>query len=254
MGLTRNQLYGQPYLGFESLSFRQIFMVLSVVVLASIILTLFGGYFALRFSDKQHWIASFSSGLIIGLVVFDLIPESFELGSDYITKLNILVISVIGYLTYLLAFRFIRQKSQNKGQISVLTIILHRMLDGLSLSIAFAVSQNLGLSIALALLVHHFTDGLNTTSVMIRNHIQPQQIRLWLVLSASAPLIGIILSRFVNISNSNMSVLLALFAGFFMYIAISHFISESYHQHSKKTNLLFAMLGMATMYILSIFH
>ena len=49
--------------------------------LAAAAATLAGGALALRFSDRIHLILGFSAGAVIGVALFDLLPEAFALGT-----------------------------------------------------------------------------------------------------------------------------------------------------------------------------
>ena len=41
--------------------------------------TLAGGLFALKFRDRLHFILSFTAGVLLGVVSFDILPEIFAL-------------------------------------------------------------------------------------------------------------------------------------------------------------------------------
>ena len=47
-------------------------IILSILTFAS---TLLGGLFAIRFKNKLHYIMAFASGVLIGVVAFDIFPE-----------------------------------------------------------------------------------------------------------------------------------------------------------------------------------
>ena len=50
--------------------------------LATFFSTLAGGLFALKFRDKLHFILSFTTGVLLGVVSFDILPEIFRLASE----------------------------------------------------------------------------------------------------------------------------------------------------------------------------
>ena len=50
-----------------------------LVSLATFASTLFGGLFALRVQDRLHLVLGFSGGAVLGVVLFDLIPEAMSL-------------------------------------------------------------------------------------------------------------------------------------------------------------------------------
>jgi zinc transporter ZupT len=47
--------------------------------LVAFLSTCAGGLFALRFRDRLHFILSFTAGVLLGVVSFDILPEIFEL-------------------------------------------------------------------------------------------------------------------------------------------------------------------------------
>ena len=47
--------------------------------------TLGGGLFALRFRDRLHYLLSFTAGVLLGVVSFEVLPEIFELAPDRIS-------------------------------------------------------------------------------------------------------------------------------------------------------------------------
>src|ERR1051326_3929225 len=51
--------------------------------LAALLSTLVGGIFALRFRGSLHYILSFTAGVLLGVVSFDLIPEIFSLAHTH---------------------------------------------------------------------------------------------------------------------------------------------------------------------------
>ncbi|HEX3944783.1 MAG TPA: hypothetical protein VHW69_11920 [Rhizomicrobium sp.] len=56
-----------------------------VVLIAALtfVATLLGGVFALRFRDRLHLILGFSAGAVIGVALFDLLPEAMSLADGH---------------------------------------------------------------------------------------------------------------------------------------------------------------------------
>lgn len=44
--------------------------------------TCVGGLFALKFRDRLHFILSFTAGVLLGVVSFDILPEIFKLAHE----------------------------------------------------------------------------------------------------------------------------------------------------------------------------
>ena len=83
---------------------------------------------------------------------------------------------------------------------------------------------------AVAVLAHDFSDGINTVNVMVRHGGSRAEALRWLLVDA-------------------LGLLLALFAGFFLYIGASDLIPENHHQHPKFLTTFITLLGAAVLYI-----
>jgi len=58
--------------------------VVLLITIATLITSVHGGIFALRFQKKLYLILGFSAGALLGVVFFDLLPAAFELsGAKY---------------------------------------------------------------------------------------------------------------------------------------------------------------------------
>jgi ZIP family zinc transporter len=121
-------------------------------------------------------------------------------------------------------------------------------LDGVGIGLAFQVSAAVGLVVAAAVLAHDFSDGINTVNVVVRHGGKRQQAMQWLLIDALAPVIGVLVTLFFVVSEESLGLLLALFAGFFLYIGASDLIPESHHQHPKFMTTAMTVAGMAVLY------
>jgi ZIP family zinc transporter len=70
----------------------------------------------------------------------------------------------------------------------------------------------------------------------------------WLLLDASAPVLGIFATLFFSVPSDTLGILLALFAGFFLYIGASDLIPESHHAHPAFLTTFMTLLGALVLY------
>ena len=101
----------------------------------------------------------------------------------------------------------------------------------------------------MAVLTHDFSDGINTVNLILKNGGSRQQAFKWLAIDALAPVLGVLSTLFFSVSASTLGLLLALFAGFFLYIGASDLIPESHHNHPKLITTLMTVLGVLTLYV-----
>ena len=69
------------------------------------------------------------------------------------------------------------------------------------------------------------------------------------MIDALAPVIGILVTVFINVSESQLGILLAIFSGFFLYIGASDLLPESHHRHPVRWTTFATVLGMAVIFI-----
>lgn len=261
---------------------------MSIILISALtcIFTFLGGFFALRYKDKLHLIIGFSAGAILGVAFFDLIPESIELASDSFNVNQVVSIVALGYLLYMLVDRFVishnhktgdyceckdegeakthvnihdhthdvihqnqNQTQKRKGSLGALSLSVHSFLDGMSIGIAFQVSEAVGIIVTTAVLIHDFSDGLNTVNMILKNNGERKQALKWLAVDAIAPVLGVISTLFFTIPKTALGLILAMFAGFFIYIASSNMIPESHHTHSTKLTTIMTIFGALVLYV-----
>ncbi|MEI6396619.1 MAG: ZIP family metal transporter [Candidatus Taylorbacteria bacterium] len=237
-----------------------------LISIATFFATLLGGLFALKLKDKLHLILGFSAGAVIAVAFFDLIPESLDLGSKYFSNNTILEITALGFIIYLLLDRLIFlhfhdhssehdsghveinhvENKHSRGILGAGSLCLHSFLDGVAIGLAFQVSTAIGSIVAVAVLVHDFSDGINTVNMILRNG--SKHAFRWLIADAIAPVLGVVATLFFRVPEQGLSIILALFAGFFLYIGASDLIPESQHAHPKFLTTLMTLVGVAVLF------
>ena len=233
-------------------------MVIFLIILASIVSTVLGGLFALRFKDKLHLILGFSAGAVLGVALFDLLPESIELTSSVYDLRTLMLLVAIGFSIYMLidmAFSIHKHSDSechnlsHRGKISAAAFVIHSMLDGFSIGLAFKVSPAVGWLITTAVLIHKFSDGLNTVGVIINSNGRQKEALRWLAANSIAPAVGVGISSLLVISESTLGLILAVFVGLFLYISTSELIPESHHSHPTIWTGLSIVIGLSVIFI-----
>src|ERR1700675_352516 len=71
------------------------------LALGTLFSTCAGGLFALKFRDRLHYILSFTAGVLLGVVSFDILPEIFSLAhSQAIDATGAMIALVVGFLLF----------------------------------------------------------------------------------------------------------------------------------------------------------
>jgi ZIP family zinc transporter len=236
-------------------------MAILLVALAASVATFLGGALALRLRDKLHLILGFSAGAVIAVAFFDLMPEALSLGATHHTTHTVLVFTALGFFLYTILDRFIAlhthsddsgvhtHGTSSRAVIGAGSLSTHSFLDGIAIGLAFQASPAVGLVVAAAVLTHDFSDGINTVSLVLKNGGSRALAMRWLFIDAAAPVLGAAATLFFTLPAGALSLILAVFAGFFLYIGASDLLPESHHSHPKALTTVLTLLGAATLYV-----
>jgi zinc transporter ZupT len=213
---------------------------------SAVLATMLGGVFALRRRDRLHLILGFSAGAVLGVALFDLLPEAMELASKRYPASTVALAVGIGFFAYTFLNRVMSLHpgaADRRGALGAASLSLHSFLDGVGIGLAFKVSTSIGLVVAAAVLAHDFSDGINTVTVVLRNRGQRIRALKWLVLDATAPLLGVASTYLYSLSEARLGLVLALFCGFFLYIGAADLLPESHHRHPKRLTAVLNVVG-----------
>ena len=224
------------------------FMLFMPIILASATLcsTGLGGMTAFRFRDHLHLLLGFSSGAVIAVALFDLLPTVFALGGGPVH----MPLAAAGFLAFFGLERYtamhrtyehaltLTSYEQELGVLAAGGLCLHSFLDGVAIGAGFQTSTKLGLLIALGIIAHDLSDGLNTVAVVLAHGNPRQRALFWLTVDMVAPVLGAATTMLVNL-NGLLPWVLAFFAGSFLYIGASDLLPEAKEHDSP-------LVGVAT--------
>ena len=210
--------------------------------LATFFSTLGGGLFAFKFRSKLHFILSFSAGVILGVVFFDLLPEIFRMTeTDGMSVIGPMIALVAGFLFFHGVEKFLLVHHGHEtnygthhhpevGVFSALALVGHSFMDGVGIGLGFQVSPAVGIAVAIAVIAHDFCDGINTVSLMLLNNNTTFRSIAMLLLDSVAPVIGAVAAFAFHFPPMVLTLYLGFFAGFLLYIATADILPEA---HSK---------------------
>ena len=237
-------------------------VLVMAIACAACAATLIGGALALRFRDKLHLLLGFSAGTVIAVALFDLLPESLELGKNLFAPSTVLGFTGLGFFAYAVLDRLVIlhchtddeddavhvHGNVTRGWLGAGSLSGHSLLDGLAIGMAFKVSVVAGGVVAVAVLAHDCSDGMNTMNLVLKNGGSRRDALGWLVTDALAPVLGAAASLLFTLGSGMLSLLLAVFAGFFLFIGASDLLPESHHAHPKFLTTGITVLGAGFIY------
>lgn len=232
------------------------FLYMIIAILVGSAISLAGG--ALIFTTKKRrdrailLAMPFGAGALLAAAFFDLLPESFELGDPR----TLLLWALAGFLAFFILERSASwfhhhhehdEAAKNKSQrgLIVLGDLMHNAIDGIAIGAAFLVNPVTGIVTTIAVCTHEIPKELGTFALLLSRGWKDKKVLLANVATAIATLITASLTFLLG-SDQHFPVaeLLAITAGFFIYIAASDIIPDI-HEQPRKTGMIqaWALIG-----------
>jgi ZIP family zinc transporter len=217
----------------------------------TVLSTLAGGYVALKLAKDLTTAIALTGGVVVAVALFDVLPEAIEAVDDP-QRVGFLVGA--GFVVFFLAERALVLHHRDEpeqihaharvGALGAAGLSLHSFIDGLGIGLAFGLSTETGLLVFAAVVAHDFADGLNTVGFILRQTGERAQAVRWLAIDALAPLAGAIVGSAVAVSEATLGSLLALYAGFFLFMGATDLLPHA-HEHPSARRVALTLVGFA---------
>jgi ZIP family zinc transporter len=223
----------------------------------TVLSTFLGGTVALRFRRELTTLIALTGGIVVGVALFDVLPEAIDTvgNSGRVTELV-----GAGFLFFFFAERLVvlhhrdePEQARGHAQVGALGaagLSLHSLIDGLGIGLAFGLNTTTGLLVFVAVVSHDFADGLNTVSFILSQSGDRRKALTWLTIDAIAPLVGAIIGASLSISEYALGHLLALYAGFFLFMGATDLLPEA-HQHPSRLRVALTGAGFAAIFVVA---
>ena len=237
-----------------------------VAPLFPVVSTLLGGYVVYRWKRDLHPWLSFSGGLLLGVAFLHLLPEGLEQAAGYGIDAHTLLLATLGTILAfhifdkLLSFHAHHEHVDGappehcdndlhrapKTYVRVASMIFHSALDGVAIGGGFAVDTNLGILVLIAVMMHDFSDGMSTMTLLKSGLGQKHRSILPVLFAdAIAPFFGAFVGYWLAPQGSVIAFLLAGFAGFFIFLALSDLLPQAHSGRlSRRLGLSLTMIGV----------
>ena len=218
----------------------------------AVVSTLVGGLVGLRLARDLATAIALTGGVVVAVALFHILPESIEAVDDP-QRVGLLVGA--GFLFFFLAERAVVLHHRDEpeqvkahaqvGALGAAGLSLHSFFDGLGIGLAFGLDTTTGILVFLAVVSHDFADGLNTVGFVMRQSGDRRRAVRWLAIDAAAPLVGAIVGAGLSIGEEQLGSLLAVYAGFFLFMGATDLLPHAHeHPSAKRVGLTVAGFGV----------
>ncbi|WP_409472884.1 ZIP family metal transporter [Streptomyces sp. HC307] len=224
------------------------------VALGAFLMTLAGGWTALRVTDRRHLVLGLAGGLMLGVVGLDVLPEALAAADTELYGVPAaLLLFVAGFLLAHLVQRLLAARRADRtpevGLTAAAALIGHSAMDGVAIGAAFQVGGGMGVAVALAVIAHDFADGFNTyTLTRLYGNTRRRALTI-LFAAAAAPVAGAASTLLFAIPEPLLGAYLGFFGGALLYLAAAEILPEAHHEHPARSTLLCTVAGAAFIWL-----
>lgn len=205
---------------------------------------------------------SLSIVIMIGISIIELIPEaSYTILSEYkIIKGSIISISL--FILSIIIIEILHKKIEKGsrlyqiGILSMLTLMIHNMPEGIITFYSANYSLKLGIKMGLSIMLHNISEGICIAMPIYFGTRSKKKAILYTLLSGLSEPLGAILTFFIFkdiVSEIVIAYILIITAGFMITLSIEHMLPKALEYHQAKYLTLGIIAGIILLFITNMF-
>lgn len=212
---------------------------------------------------------SIAFGVIIGLIVLEILPETYEILSGELGVfrgvLSIIILIILGIILLKMLDMFVPCHEHEEhhehehlnddchndhlhhiGIVSSVAIVIHNLIEGAGLYLVAKGDLTSGLLLCFGVGLHNIPMGLVITTTLISSDVKNRTTFLILaVVTISTFVGGLIMSILGGVSELTEGLLLGLTLGMLIYISVFELSHQIYHMENKTLSRMCIMFGLA---------
>lgn len=206
---------------------------------------------------------AFSVAIMIGISIFDLIPESFfQYFKVYGMSKSIILLVVafiISYIFITVLSMIIKRETKKEdlyrlGILNMIVLIFHNMPEGIATFLSSYQDLSLGIKLALAIMLHNIPEGISiAVPIYYATGSRGLAFRNAFISGMAEPLGALLALFFLKdyISEMMISIILIIVAGLMITLSIQELLPESLKYKESKA-LYLGLVGGALLVLINI--
>lgn len=200
---------------------------------------------------------SMAFGVIIGLIILEILPESYEILNNELgifrSVLSIIILTSIGIILLKILDLFVpyhehdahhnhkhnNDKCHNEhlyhiGIVSTIAVIIHNIIEGMSLYLVSANNIVSGLLLSIGIGLHNIPMGLVISRTLSSsNYSKGKIINISFIVAIATFIGGFFMSILGGVSELTEGIILSITLGMLVYISIFELLHQIYHMQNK---------------------
>jgi zinc transporter ZupT len=210
-----------------------------------------------------HVMLGLSAGLLLGICLVNILPESFALlgsGSPMLVAGGVFA----GFFVLLLVEFFVLHgggedhhfgkgpAARPFGALALGALVFHGALDGLVIPLAFSINVAAGTAVTLAIALHQIPDSFAAVSIALAAGFDRRRSARFVLISAADTPLGMLLGlTLLSFGVGFLPFALAFAAGTFLFVAAVDLIPELQHRSRSPLVAVMILVGFLAVAVLT---
>lgn len=194
---------------------------------------------------------SFTSGIMLSIISFDLMPEAYAMGGFFIVTLGLAMGLVLVFISEKLipTSKLTHYSGKKLGYIKMSMIVmismsLHNFPEGVAVGSSAVYSENLGLKIGILIAVHDIPEGMSVGVPLVMAGVSPLKVVFLTMLTGLPTAFGAVFGALIGgISEYFIAFCLSTAASSMLYVSANELIPEASALYKGKSNAVFLLIG-----------
>lgn len=200
---------------------------------------------------------AFAAGVMLTVSITDLLPESLSLLKnnfhDMISLFLCLIFIILGIILSMIIDYYLPDNNYQNNQlykvgfITMLSIILHNIPEGIITFITSSQDISLGINLAIAIALHNIPEGISIAMPIFYSTKSKTKAFTYTFISGMSEVLGafitlIFLKKYIN--NTILGILFAMISGIMLNISLCKLLPESLRYKKTKIVLISFIIGI----------
>ena len=214
-----------------------------------------------KYSKFITFCLAFSIAIMIGISIFDLIPESFfhctfayGFSKSIILLLIAFIISyiIITFISSLMEKEGIKEDLYKLGILNMLVLILHNLPEGIATFLSSYQDMNLGIQLGLAIMLHNIPEGISiAVPIYYSTGSKLKAFKATFISGVAEPFGAILAFIFLKnyVSELMISIVLIIVAGLMITLSIQELLPKALKYKENKLLIIGLISGVVVVII-----
>jgi len=186
-------------------------------------------------NEKDSFIYGFTSGFLILIVMFDLIPSSISYSSYFLCFLSLALGAVFVYVLNKVLHGGIDDDKRTMGLLLFIAITLHNFPEGVAIGAGFEVELSFAIFISIIMALHNVPEGMAMGISLFESGKTKMQVILFGLIAGLPTCIGALAGNFfAHIDERFIGGGLGFASGAMLYVCLAELVPHGRRQNKKK--------------------